>query len=532
MARHRALLIGASDYEMPGVSPLPFVPADLARLGSVLGDRGFDVLVVAAREGGKQVSRNFVDGQVTGFLRRAGRDDTLLVLLSGHGVHAGGRDFLVPEDIQEDTHPFESGCVAIDWRAHLDETPAARVVFLIDACREGIEQSSMGMAGVRQWGRQKTSAALRRKVAFVYACSPGQYALFVRPRDTSAEPVPGVGPGETFSIFSRSVSDVVAAHRGTGDLDLREFQQSVQDRVTELHRAYRKAGQPQTLRVVTDIPAGDLRFLPPSPAAERPRPDRSTPPAAAPPRSTAPSATRTAMTAFPEPVRHRFRRIVWRRRALVTLLALGVLGAVVWAIVTAVADGRDGGDPTAHGPGSTLSAAPDASASTSAATPSKGSPSPTKSSASPSESPAQPRTTVSGGSTLPGCTPGTTALSVRSVHNSYGPGEQPRMEITAKNRSTADCKIDLGPRKAVLALSKAGEDQPLWSSDDCPEEGRQLLRAPAGDTVTRVVTWDRKPSAADCASSSAGSAPSGTYLAELSATGFPKVQTSFVLRAA
>ncbi|MGH1553373.1 caspase family protein [Streptomyces sp. L7] len=90
MARHRALLIGASDYEMRGVPRLPFVPGDLARLGSVLKDRGFDVQVVAEREDGKQVSRNFVDGQVTGFLRRAGKDDTLLILLSGHGVHAGG----------------------------------------------------------------------------------------------------------------------------------------------------------------------------------------------------------------------------------------------------------------------------------------------------------------------------------------------------------------------------------------------------------------------------------------------------------
>ncbi|MYW68262.1 hypothetical protein GTY65_29935 [Streptomyces sp. SID8379] len=527
MARHRALLIGASDYEMPGVSPLPFVPADLARLGSALEDRGFDVLVVAAREGGKQVSRNFVDGQVTGFLRRAGRDDTLLVLLSGHGVHAGGRDFLVPEDVQEDTHPFESGCVAIDWRAHLDETPAARVVFLIDACREGIEQSSMGVAGVRQWGRQKAGAALRRKVAFVYACSPGQFALFVRARDKPVDPVPGVGPDESFSIFSRSVSDVVATHRGAGDLDLLEFQRAVQDRITELHRAYRKPGQPQTLRVVTDIPAGDLRFLPPSPSpspSTGPRPDRSAPTVTARPRTTAPSAARTAMAAFPEPVRHRARGLPSRRRALVALLALGALGATVWAVLTVGADQHGGDGSTADKAGSTVSAAPGASPRKSSASP-KGSPK-----SSPKASPkSSPKPTASAVSPLPDCTSGAVSLSVRSAHNSYEPGEQPHMEITAKNSSTSDCKIDLGPRRAVLVFSKAGEDKPLWSSDDCPETGGQLLRAPAGGTITHTVKWDRKPSAPDCAPPSGGSAPSGTYLVELSSTGFPKSQTSFVL---
>jgi len=192
MTRHRALLIGASDYDMRGIPPLPFIPADLARLGSALEDRGFDdVQVLAGREGGKQVSANYVNARVAGFLRRARPGDTLLILLSGHGVHAKGRDYLVPEDIDEDTHPFESGCVAIDWREHLDETPAEHVVFLIDACREGIDQDSMGVASVKQWSRQKISAALRRKVAYVYACSPGQYALFVRPHESPVTLSPG-----------------------------------------------------------------------------------------------------------------------------------------------------------------------------------------------------------------------------------------------------------------------------------------------------------------------------------------------------
>ncbi|MEU0250708.1 hypothetical protein ABZ192_41760 [Streptomyces sp. NPDC006235] len=178
----------------------------------------------------------------------------------------------MPEDIHEDTYPFESGCVAIDWQEHLEETLAGHVVFLIDACREGIEQESMGLAGVQHWGEQKVGAALRRKVARVYACSPGQLALFVRPRDTLVDPVPGIGPGESFSLFSRSVADVIAA-RPQAQFDLAAFKREVQDRMTLLHRAYRKRGPSQTLRIDTDIDREEFLFLP-ARRSSMPRPPR------------------------------------------------------------------------------------------------------------------------------------------------------------------------------------------------------------------------------------------------------------------
>ncbi|MGW0765434.1 caspase family protein [Streptomyces sp. NPDC002676] len=485
MARHRALLIGASDYEMRGVPRLPFVPGDLARLGSVLEDRGFDVLVVAGREDGKQVSRNFVDGQVAGFLRRAGRDDTLLILLSGHGVHAAGRDFLVPEDIQEDTHPFESGCVAIDWRAHLDETPAGRVVFLIDACREGIEQESMGLASVSQWGWQKVSAALRRKVAYVYACSAGQFALFVRSRDKAVDPVAGVRPGESFSIFSRSVSDIIAAHPGAAALGLQEFQRSVQDRITELHRAYRKAGQPQTLRIVTDIPADDFSFLPP-PRTPNTRSGRSPEPSVGRSDADTTAYMSTAMAALAGTPRSARVGRGFRQagRALSALVLLGVLGVTVWAIVT-----NNNGNTDDRGKASDSAA-------------------------------------------LPACTPSAVELTVRSLHNTYAHAEAPTVLVTAKNSSDSDCKVDLGPRKARLTVTKADGTDPYWSSADCPRTAdSQLFQVPAHGTVTNTVRWDRKPSAPQCATPAAGTAEAGTYLVELtaSASGYGQAETSFVL---
>ncbi|MFF7451190.1 MULTISPECIES: hypothetical protein [unclassified Streptomyces] len=138
--------------------------------------------------------------------------------------------------------------------------------------------------------------------------------------------------------------------------------------------------------------------------------------------------------------------------------------------------------------------------------------------------------TVPAGSTLPNCTAGAVKLTVRSLHNGYGPGETPTLLVTAENSSKSDCKVDLGPKSAVLTITQAAEDDEYWSSADCPKSaGSLVFRAPAGSDITYTVKWDRKPSAPKCATPPAGSAGAGTYLVELKAPGYAKVQTSFVL---
>ncbi|MFI5689805.1 hypothetical protein [Streptomyces sp. NPDC051636] len=140
--------------------------------------------------------------------------------------------------------------------------------------------------------------------------------------------------------------------------------------------------------------------------------------------------------------------------------------------------------------------------------------------------------TLPASSTLPNCTAGTATLSLRSVHNSYSPDQTPAFELTAKNTSGSDCKIDLGPKKAVLTITQADDSDDYWSSADCPKGAASLVfRVPAGSAITYTVRWDRKPSAPECATPPAGSAKAGTYLVEAKATGFATAQTSFVLSA-
>ncbi|MCX5332400.1 hypothetical protein [Streptomyces sp. NBC_00140] len=138
--------------------------------------------------------------------------------------------------------------------------------------------------------------------------------------------------------------------------------------------------------------------------------------------------------------------------------------------------------------------------------------------------------TLPAGSGVPNCTAGSVKLTVSSFRNGYGPGETPALLLTAANSSGGDCKVDLGPKSAVLTITEAAEDDEYWSSADCPKAAASLVfRVPAGSSITYTVKWDRKPSAPQCATPPAGSAGAGTYLVELTAPGYAKVQTSFVL---
>jgi len=137
-----------------------------------------------------------------------------------------------------------------------------------------------------------------------------------------------------------------------------------------------------------------------------------------------------------------------------------------------------------------------------------------------------------GSSPLPDCTAGAVSLSLRSLHNSYSPDQTPTFELTAKNGSSADCKVDLGPKNAVLTITPADTDDAFWSSADCPKgAGNLLFRVPAGKSITYTVRWDRHPSAAHCATPSGGTAKAGTYLLEAKTPGYGKLTASFVLSA-
>ncbi|HET6858139.1 MAG TPA: hypothetical protein VFH94_13750 [Streptomyces sp.] len=128
---------------------------------------------------------------------------------------------------------------------------------------------------------------------------------------------------------------------------------------------------------------------------------------------------------------------------------------------------------------------------------------------------------VPAGSSLPSCTPGVIELSVRSVKNEYEPGEKPKFELIAKNTSASTCKMDFGPKAAVLTITDDDNNE-VWSSADCPRAPEALLlRVPGKTTVKHTVEWDLKKSGPKCATPPAAPAGDGTYLVEMAGVKAP-----------
>ncbi|MFB7860352.1 MULTISPECIES: hypothetical protein [unclassified Streptomyces] len=131
-------------------------------------------------------------------------------------------------------------------------------------------------------------------------------------------------------------------------------------------------------------------------------------------------------------------------------------------------------------------------------------------------------------SPLPNCAPSALQLTFRSTKVAYEPGEKPRFQLVVKNASAGDCKADLGPKNAVLTVRDT--KGVLWSSKDCPRVAPPLfLKVPAGATITHTVEWDRRRSAAECATAPAGEVGPGGYLAEVAVPGLTVSPVSFRL---
>ncbi|MFJ4775631.1 hypothetical protein [Streptomyces sp. NPDC088762] len=134
-------------------------------------------------------------------------------------------------------------------------------------------------------------------------------------------------------------------------------------------------------------------------------------------------------------------------------------------------------------------------------------------------------------SPLPTCAPTALQWEIKSVKNEYEANEKPRLELIARNISGTTCKVDLGPKQAVVTIQATGT-KAVWSSADCPTgAGNAFFRLPAQSETKQSVEWDRRFSAPDqCQTPPAGGAAPDTYVVEVKAPGMPVARTSFVLK--
>ncbi|MEU7169313.1 hypothetical protein AB0A70_32445 [Streptomyces morookaense] len=128
---------------------------------------------------------------------------------------------------------------------------------------------------------------------------------------------------------------------------------------------------------------------------------------------------------------------------------------------------------------------------------------------------------VQSASKLPDCASGSVKLVVRSVKDSYGPGEKPKFEVVVQNTGGSACKVDFGAAAAQLKITGTGGDDHIWASDDCPRGTSSLfVELPGSGETKRTLEWDRKRSAPQCATPSGSqTAGPGTYRVEVKVAG-------------
>ncbi|MFF7637078.1 caspase family protein [Kitasatospora sp. NPDC008050] len=247
----RALLIGVPKYQDESIDDLPFVADDMAELAGVLEAVGYEVVVHSVEE----THRDGIDSAVEAFFQDAEPGQTLLLYLSGHGIHHDQVDYLVPAGALLRSHDFRRRCLSLDFGGYVERSRAGDVAVFVDACREGITLREMSGVNAAAWSDMRARRVGDRHYCHVYACSPGE-----RARYTTAG-------GSTFSLFSRALSTVVAAEDGPRTLrDLKEHLQSAVDALTAEHGSPR-----QQVRVSTETDLEDfVLFDRPEQAAPQP----------------------------------------------------------------------------------------------------------------------------------------------------------------------------------------------------------------------------------------------------------------------
>ncbi|WP_051371331.1 caspase family protein [Mesorhizobium loti] len=125
-----ALVIGESDYDSDPLLDLTNPKNDARAMDELLGKLGFDV------HRALNDNRADLENDIQRFVRDAKDADVALVYYSGHGVEAGGADYLVPTDADIST-PEKAGESLVPVQDLLEQL--ARTVpvtiTLLDACR-------------------------------------------------------------------------------------------------------------------------------------------------------------------------------------------------------------------------------------------------------------------------------------------------------------------------------------------------------------------------------------------------------------
>lgn len=198
MPKRRALLIGVPDYKDKSIVSFPdVVRSDIDYLGHALQSSGYHEVKIRGLDDIWEATRTRISDELERFLVSATQGDTVLVYLSGHGLHHDGRDYLIPtEAIVRDPARYDDFFVRIDFASIVERSKAETIIFFVDACRQGVKLTQKASYAVG-WGKADRAKAQRQCYAIVFGCGAGEFAQYVKSET------------EAFSLFTRALGQAL-----------------------------------------------------------------------------------------------------------------------------------------------------------------------------------------------------------------------------------------------------------------------------------------------------------------------------------
>jgi hypothetical protein len=204
-------------------------------------------------------------------------------------------------------------------------------------------------------------------------------------------------------------------------------------------------------------------------------------------------------------------RVYWRRRLLVLVVLLAVLGGGIWLGIALLTGGDDNQAAPFSGTSARVPALDRVTPSLAAVTTPTPDEAPASTDASsPAPAPAPTPTPTPAPAAGGPCTDDMLGLAVRAP-GSVAVGDKPTLELVVSNVSAVPCvrTLDKGLQEIVL-LDGAGTR--LWGSNDCFREASSDVRTlAAGESVALPLVWGGRTSEPTCAAPRA-TPPPGSYL--------------------
>ncbi|MEM6972266.1 MAG: caspase family protein [Pseudomonadota bacterium] len=168
-AERLALVIGVGAYER--VSTLDNPARDARLMARSLRETGFETTLLT------DGNQRDLQRAIVAFgrdLRRAGPGTTALFYFAGHGVQAGGRNFLIPTDADiADAADLDIAAVPVSWVMGQMESAGTTNIIILDACRNNPFARSYRSAS--SGGLARENAPTGSFIAF--ATAPGGVAV-------------------------------------------------------------------------------------------------------------------------------------------------------------------------------------------------------------------------------------------------------------------------------------------------------------------------------------------------------------------